>query len=371
MTLYYLSSRKRWLADLRNEGGTRKTFDTKRKAVDWINNEIIALKEWGAKGRASDADMVEFLRVRDMAAKAGCSLEQAVRFYAEHSAALVDKPLGEAVEAYLEAKGKSGKRQSHMRMLKWVLRDLEAHAGADTPCHAITAETVEEWADTHEWNLGSTQRRYSEVKVFFDFCCKARSGKRWCTRNPMDDMEEISVDRKPPQILTVEQCRQLLQAAIEHERDLVPRIALRLFGGLRNSEVEGLTPEQLRKDNIDLHEATAKGGTGARLVPINDTLRCWLEAFPPVFPMKWKGVEWARLNKRVGELPRNALRHTAATMAYHRWGPADAARRLGHSEAVLHGNYRGRLDDLESVDKFWAITPVLPLHREPALGIGR
>ncbi len=363
MKPWFDATRKKWWMDLRATGGQRKSFKTKEAALQWERDQKGELRQWGASGYLNDSDRKECFAALDAAKKAGCTLLQAVEFWAVNNRSLVPKPLSEAIATFLKRKQGANRRVSYTRPYKWLLNDLAKYCGRTTPCHEVDLDGILEWVDTeHDWSLGTRKRRLGDVKVFFDFCKKPGNRQHWIVNNPLEDMDEITVDRETPVILTVDQCRLFLQNALGGYRDLVPQLALLMFGGLRRSEMVQLEPDLFKREHIEIPARIAKTRT-ARHVEINDTLRSWLEAVP----LDFKGLKpttsgqqnqrWIALRRSVvNPFPRNAIRHTAATYAYHLWGGREAAMRLGHSESVLHKSYRAMIEDKADVGRYWALT---------------
>ena len=377
MSVYQLThrGRKLWCADLRGEGGKRHIKDgwLKRDAEDFHAKKLAELRAWGARGALSDEEHRELLMCRDQAAKIGVAIPEALKFWAAHNRAIVQKPIGEAVELYLGFQSMANCRDSYMHLLR-QLRLLADHVGPDTPVNTITFDMVNKWASEHDWTLGTRYRRFGDVRYFFEWCKSPGTGEHWLVRNPMDDMPKIRLDHKTPVILTVDQCREFLNYVIKHDPGMLPFTVCRFFAGMRKEETErifrmphGMEPTVFKPDCIKIRDDVAKRTRARynnRTIPLSDnpTLAAWLAAAPPVFPID-KPYRWDQIHQAL-KIPRNAVRHTAATFALHKWGEVKAAERLGHGVSMLHTKYKGELDDMQDVDRFWGLLPVMTPERK-------
>ena len=377
MSVYQLihRGRKLWCADLRGEGGKRHIKDgwLKRDAEDFHAKKLAELRAWGARGALSDEEHRELLMCRDQAAKIGVAIPEALKFWAAHNRAIVQKPIGEAVAQYLAFQRMANCRESHMYVLNWGLNSLLNHVGPDTPVNTITFDMVNKWASEHDWTMGTRYRRFGDVRYFFEWCKSPGTGEHWLVRNPMDDMPKIRLDHKTPVILTVDQCREFLNYVIEHDPGMLPFTVCRFFAGMRKEETErifrmphGMEPTVFKPDCIKIRDDVAKRTRARynnRTIPLSDnpTLAAWLAAAPPVFPID-KPYRWDQIHQAL-KIPRNAVRHTAATFALHKWGEVKAAERLGHGVSMLHTKYKGELDDMRDVDRFWGLLPVIDSGR--------
>lgn len=376
MSVYLVLHRgqKKWCADLRGEGGKRHMKDgwLKRDAEDFHARKLLELRQWGAKGALSDGEHRELLACRDQAAKIGVAIPEALKFWAAHNRAIVQKSIGEAVPLYLAFQRMANSRESYMKILTWALNSLINHVGPETAVSSLTFDLVNEWASGHDWDLGSRMRRFGDVRAFLEWCKSPGTSEHWLVRNPMDDMPKIRLDGKAPAILTVDQCREFLNHTTQHDPELLPFTACRFFAGMRRAEAiriftmpHGMEPTVFKPDCIkvrDEHAKRTRARYNNRTIPLSDnpTLKAWLEAAPPVFPVENLEYRWNKLHQAL-KVPRNAVRHTAATFALHKWGEVKAAERLGHSVSMLHQKYKGEIDDADDTSRYWSLTPCVTL----------
>jgi integrase len=379
MSVYQLThrGRKLWCSDLRMEGGKRHMNAQwlKRDAEAFEAKKLLELRNFGAKGALSDEDRRELLHIKDQAAKLGVNVLDALKFWAAHNRQLVPKPIGKAVDAYMAFLEQANYRDSYLKPLRWALNNLAGHVGPEVAVNALTFAMVDKWAGSRNWGLGSRYRRFGDVRAFLSWCRSPGTGEHWLVRNPMDDMPKIRLDHKPPAILSVAECKSLLNFTLATDLGMVPFLVVQLFGGMRVGEAHkifmqphGNEERTFRPEWIsveDRHAKRTRARYNNRKIPLSDnpTLRLWLEAMPPAFPITNWSYRWDRIHQG-SKVPRNAIRHTAATFTLHKYGEIAAAARLGHSIDVLHTRYKGELDDPEDGERFWNLLPVFTLDRK-------
>lgn len=360
-----LKGKPYWVLDMRSIKMGRIWRPTREGIDDWILENAPTLQRFGSRGIIPDDKRMDFIMANDLAAKVNCpSLLVAVQFWADHAGVTVkEATLQEAAELFIRTKESAGRRDAYIQNINWTVTDMKKHFGPDKHVHAITLGEIQEWADTHPWNLGTRRRMMGNVTVFLNFCKR----QKWLRMNVLDDMERITEERRIPVLLTLEQCKGLLKECHNNYRRLLPHLAVQLFAGLRYEEcMNRLTKDHFKSTKsadgktttgfIDL-EAEDTKMRQRRLVPIHETLASWLEV-QPFEEVTDHERDWTAMKRAVvNPWPHNAIRHTSASYLYYRVGAAEAARILGHTETVLHNNYKGRITDLSHVEAFWGLKP--------------
>lgn len=338
---------------------------TKQEVLEAVARITPDLEKFGAAGFIPDDDRADCIRALDLKAKLGCpSLTTAVEFWATYAKRLKPRSLMEAMDELVASMEDKNYREVSIGNTLQTLEDFMGKYGGDTPCSGISMEQIRDWVETHDWSQVSKLTNYTRLKRFFTFCLK----QRYVMESPFEHWEPIKVDIGERRILTLDGCRKLLATALATDRPLVPYVALQLFGGLRQEEAMArITRSHVANGEINLEAKEVKTGR-RRIIPINPTLALWLEVEPlmegPAMDAPRMKNRWSALRCAVG-VPVNALRHTAATCLLYHVGGQKAALILGHSEAMLHKHYKGRVralreDDkgtLADVENFWAITP--------------
>ncbi len=171
---------------------------------------------------------------------------------------------------------------------------------------------------------------------------------------------EITLESKPPGILTVEQSEHFMRTAEADDLLLCPWLALALFCGIRPSELQKITRADVHMDRgfVEILGETAKTRR-RRLVPLPENAKQWFQ-----LPGDLPPINLTRRKRRIKQLsgigaswPPDAMRHSATS--YQLALNQDAARtalNLGHSPDVLFRHYREVVATQEAA-RFFKITP--------------
>lgn len=199
----------------------------------------------------------------------------------------------------------------------------------------------------------------------FSFCVR----RGYIAKSAADALVKPRVPRSMPEFLTVNAVRGILQGALLHYPNAIPKLALGFFGGLRTEELHRLTWENVKLDDgfVLVEPEQAKMGV-ARHVAIMPALRDWLvtlfdvkacHGLLPLTTYEFDAARRAVCEEYAVRWPQNAMRHTFAT--YHMAAFQDAGKtafELGHTgdSRLLYRHYRG-LATKEAADEFWALRP--------------
>ena len=191
-----------------------------------------------------------------------------------------------------------------------------------------------------------------------------------CAENPVDRAFMPNKAETEIGILRVKQAAALLLAANQHP-DILPAIAIGLFGGVRDAEIHRLDWSEIGFESgfITITPAKAKKKS-RRLVEIRPSLRAWLEPLRqlsgPIWPAGERGRmlhESAREAAGLSDWPHNALRHSFASYALAKWQNAAAlALEMGNSAPVIMEHYRELVLPKEG-EAFWNLTPAKVLGK--------
>lgn len=310
--------------------------------------------------------------------------EDYVRRHAPHGSILTK----DAVDFFIISRKEKECSPTYMVALRRDLRLVE-EAWGKLPFHAITAAMVREFLGKPRWATATknskrcptwsvrtkNNMRTTLAALWAHGAAKSRG---WTAENIVLEIPRFKEIREAPGILTLEQTRTLLEGACEHAPELVPLLAIQAFAGLRRSEALALDWNEINFEKKDIHVSGAKSKTASwRLAPMPGNLIEWLTASRqpsgPIVP--WhdlKGGKMAirhtasieghrrrELMAKIGmkSLPKNGLRHTAATYRLAALGdPARVATELGHSQKILLAHYR-ILARQEDAEKYFAIIP--------------
>ena len=213
----------------------------------------------------------------------------------------------------------------------------------------------------------SRASRLGRISTWFAFC----QSRGWITHNPCDDVQSVTVDRHAPVILSVADCRRLVDGFHTDAHEGLAWLVLGLFAGLRPSEAE-----RMEWDAIDLQrgvvtvDAAASKVRRRRHVPLEPAAVEWLriakqlDASLPL-PSRTRRTLCDRMRGVMGwpEWPQDVLRHTAAShlVALHQ-DVARVALMLGNSPNVLLTHYRNLVTP-EECAAFWKLSLKQPALR--------
>lgn len=263
-----------------------------------------------------------------------------------------------AYNAFVQSKHQENARPDTIRNLTRLSRFVSMLG--DLQVNEVQADALRPFI----FDKGSKLNQRNQHAMFTNFF-------NWCVMNkyaavsPMDTIGAIKIDRKRPEILTMRQVYSLVRAARDYKDGVcLPYVILGLFCAIRPKEISRVT-----WDNVNLHTNTVSvdGKLRAmRTVSISLNAMRWLEIeanefgdHKPLFPANWR-KDFAAVRKLAGitTWPQDVMRHTGIThhFALHQ-DEGKTARWAGNSPDVIHGYYKGRVNDPKDTTDFWAITP--------------
>ena len=196
----------------------------------------------------------------------------------------------------------------------------------------------------------------------------------FCADNPLEAVERPKIERGEIHIMGNTEVVALLDAARTHfEGELVPYVALFLFGGLRHTEIE-----RLKWSKIDFEDGTIRVDDSAaktrqrriiempRLGRRQPNLLAWLDPFrirrKPFVGKGWRkrfdavkaAAGWGADGKKWVQ---DILRHTAISHHLaHGQHEGETATWAGNSPNMIHRHYKGLVKAKEA-EAFWSIKP--------------
>jgi len=351
---YRNKGRLYWRVDLGILNGRRvqKQFTTKSAAEKCLS---LARQEVQTNGRAA-MDLTlqerdEFVRARNRLGEVGTSITDAVDFFLARRPH-AERPLRDAIDECLLAKTTAGRRPSSLRQLRHSLDQLSFHHDGKM-CSEIAATDIERWLANPDWAQATRRSHLTDARTFFGWCLR----RGYVGFNPCDRIENIQVEDKPIEVLTVDECDRLLRAALGHDRKLLPYIALGLFAGVRPEEIQRLEWHDidLKAGIIRLEGHKAKTRR-RRIVEMHPTCKAWLSMHGDLPPKNLKKrLDRVRAKAKIS-WPHDALRRTAASHLLHlHKDEAKVALMLGHSPQTLFAHYRELVGDGDN-ERFWSLT---------------
>lgn len=366
---------KPWLLDLRSFGGTREFFKTEDLAKAARLEKVQAIHLDGVSSvTLSNAERMEFVAARDRLRKLNLTITQAVDFCERHHAQTKAIGIGDAIEELCALKEATNKRTRSVRNFRYTLVGMSASIG-EKLVSEITRADIEKWLFHNDYAPATIRTKLIDARTFF----RAGLARGWLTADPTAAIEEITLDNKPPGILTVVQASALMHACRAVCPEFCGWFALALFGGIRPEELEKMSEKnvQLERGYAEVPAEIAKTRQ-RRLVALSDNCKAWIGIGLELPPTNWRGRQnkvrlaagfagakrTLKNDKEIWvpvpgtEWPHDCLRHSFASyhLAKHQ-SAEQTALQMGHrSTDMLFRHYR-ELVTKEEAEKFWAIAP--------------
>lgn len=340
---------QKWRVEFTIEGRRkRRFFDSEKLAKQFIattKRREMAAGAKVAKALADQSTLAEVGRCMELLRPYGLTLLEACqRTVTALEAAGASKTIGEALEAFLEAKERDGRAPRTLADLRSRLEALQRHFGATAKMGTITTATADQWLVGLSVGAQSRNHYRRAACTFFNWATK----RGWAPGNPFEAIEKAKVTRDLPGIFTPKQMATMLAAAATDKIRLW--VAVGGYAGLRPAEIERLSWEHihLAEGVIDL-QAVATKSAARRQVAILPTLAPILEQCRQLAgPVVGEGFSWdndlAKFKKALPfDWPHDGLRHSYGT--YHLLAFEDAGKtslELGHggSPRMLFQHYR-------------------------------
>ncbi len=291
--------------------------------------------------------------------------------------AVAESPrLDDAFEQFSRWLPSSELRELSQRNLKTRVR-LFVNSVRNMRVADVTPERIDYYLKTREATAKTKDNDRRALSRFFAWCMGSEGAERrrqWTSANPChkEKGKRKNTDTQPA-VLTLAECRALLQAAEQFEDGrLVPYVAVSLFGGLRPFEAARLTWDAVNLTDGEIRLEGSQTKTGkARVVTICPTLRAWLQAYKdkPFFPSNWR-KDFDEVKAAAGyggrgadhpnlrPWPVDVMRHTAISHYFRQTGSyGHTAEQFGNSEAIIKAHYQGRVSS-EDTKKFYGIKPL-------------
>lgn len=300
------------------------------------------------------AEQEQLMAIHAEAARRGLPLPAVLGLVAAGWAQKTNAPgLATALDDMLKAKRNAGRAERYLASLSAIVRAFGRGREA-WPVDRFSLREVELFLDGH--NAGSRSTLRSRLATFFKFAVR----RGWRADNPCALLEPVRLVRQPPRIFTVDEVERALDW-LRTRPKAFGWFALATFAGLRPEEAAGTRWREVNfvEGWIRVEAQTSKVRQRRVVYPPDKAMRLLREAKRrgAQLPLTRKALQIERneLRRALGlaKWPQDVTRHTAASMWLAATGDAaKVAAALGHSEAVLHTNYKALVTKAEAV-KFW------------------
>ncbi|MBL7114691.1 MAG: tyrosine-type recombinase/integrase [Kiritimatiellae bacterium] len=387
-SITYRADRKRYQVRLKQSNGKRrfKLFATLGEARQECREQSTRLQNEGTEALSLTTEQrIDATKALGLLGD-GVTLEDSATFYRKHFPANGSTSISDAINEYLAAPGRRGKKSVERRKAtvdgaSWRLKAFSAAFPA-AMIHDISSNDITDWLNGGGWTGINRKHYLANVRALYSFACR----KGYIEYNPADDVDSVDVPDSDPDILTPEEIEKILNAAREHIPEMLPRLALSYFCGIRPEELSRLTWDKISVANklVSIDGDVAKVQGHRRNIELSENALAWLAICWQDKGRVWPYNSQTTLVKKRKALraasgvtcPGNAGRHAFASyhLVMHQNAP-HTAELMGHSDIkLLRNTYRNiQTHDGETITKaraarFWAISPA---HEEGVLRFSR
>lgn len=347
----------------------KRDFATRALAREWIFGAakeeraapvgVVTLKATSGSSAfdLTASEIAEASSAIKLCRAAGVSLIDAVRFYTRHNRpGGGSKPIIEVIDALCRAKEGAGRSPDYTRRLRWCLGKFAAGTDENRPIHEFDHTAIENWLDRQTFTLKTRGNYLRDLGILFNFA----ASREWCAENPCSKIRKPRLPDSDITVMKPEDCARFLALS---PSEFIPGICIKLFAGLRTSELLSLDWKDIGASEIVIRGANAKTRK-RRVVAIPDNLQEWLrdhrrtEGKVAEFPQNtWhRGMESIASDSGM-VLPSNVFRHTFGSyhFAQHKNENLTAAE-MGNSPTVIFQHYRALVSS-QAAALFWEIRP--------------
>lgn len=260
--------------------------------------------------------------------------------------------LAKVIDECIAAKIRANRRPLYVKVLRIYLTAFAA-GREDMAITSITGTMIEQWFDRRREALTTRKGGMSRISTLLSFARR----RSYVSINPVENMEPVTIDHRPPRILTPMEARRLLLFTRRKMPWRLTHIVLGLYAGIRPAELQRLFWRDIDMEKgIVRIDAAASKTRQRRIVPLEAKALKWLRVCPqnekPIGPRKYKWI--AKIEREIGIVwHRDILRHTCASywLAKHE-DVGKVARWLGNSPTILLKHY-SELVGADDCRRYW------------------
>jgi integrase len=359
---YHHSKSHKWILDLRPWGKRRLFFKTRAEAeAECLRQKTLLERHSREAVGLSQREMSDFINARKRLGDYGKTINDAADFFIHHLEQIrrCKVTVKELTAELVEAKRKAGRSAIYLRDLKNILAIFGQSFGQRSVA-SVTVEEIDQFLDARPGSLKSRMNFRQNISVLFGYAKK----RRMIADNPVAHTEKPKLPDTPPEILSVDETRELLEAAQREAPDILPMLALGAFAGIRDAEIKRLdwSEVDLVRGHVEIKAAKAKSSR-RRIISLQPSLSDWLRPYSGktgrVVPQGYRSsLERVRKTAGITHWKKNALRHSFASYRLAATNNAAAvAAELGHeSSRMLYSTYRELVLPSEA-ERYWNIRP--------------
>lgn len=266
--------------------------------------------------------------------------------------------LGRVIAECIDAKRFANLRPVYVLELERYLGKFRLHFGERT-IKSIRVQEIEQWLRQPEWAAATRATGINRLSALFSFALR----KGYVESNPIDRVERVRLEYKPPRILSPDDAEKLLAMALLFVPDMLGHVILGMFAGIRPGELGKLTyaDVDLVRGIVRIDAATSKVRR-RRFVELEPKAIHWLKLHVACVGAVTPCQKRRKLRKLAAAMgwdcwPKDVLRHCAASYLMAKYRDSGlVADKLGNSPSILLRHYR-EIVTAESAIAFWSIRP--------------
>jgi integrase len=273
----------------------------------------------------------------------------------------------EAVAHCLLQKEREELSQIYQKELRDFFRDA-GNSFDELKLNEITARDLRDWLDEQEVSPVTWNNYRRKFGVLWSFAAEAQN--HWVTENVVLQIKPKDVKNEEVSALTPAQAKVILATAHAQIPRLLTYLCVGMFGGLRRSEIEAASWEDI---DWETNSIRATGGkmrsVTSRYVHLEPVLIDWLKPIAASGPLctgtHARRADINRLRELTFDFDGNIFRHSFGTYHYHGFKNAQATiAEMGHTTtAMLFKHYR-RPVPKPVAEKFWSLTREVVLSKK-------
>jgi integrase len=375
-----------------NSDGTKrriKAFFRKKADRDLERSKV--LERFHQFGQSAGAPLTTEETADYRAARAllpaGVTLLDAARAYADKPSAETP-PLADVFAAYERSMHASGLSAPWICNVRSTLDKFRGAMPDKMRIGEVTTDHVRRWMEQLKAKVRNGRRvgGYTDesrnnfrrrLHAAFEFAVRENEWTH-LTVNPIARVEAPPIHRGPPGFYSVAEARALLAAALLQVPDFAPFLVLRMFAGLRRTEVLRMLPEDIdakrhiislpgfRKGKHGSMQRVTKSGKARVIEDLPPVIWQWLERFPKRKVTSHNEGFRAIFRAAHVAQKRNGFRHSFPT--YHvalKQSASQTILILGQEEdsKVFYAHYRNPSVTKEEAEVYFSLGPdsVLPV----------
>lgn len=303
-------------------------------------------------GQLSPETRIKVVMILQEIERANATLAEVWEFWKVNRAMRQGRMLGDVIREFLTAKAASGVSDRYAYELSNFLSQFKLDRES-LDIVDVTPALIEDWLAQRNDSPATRQTGINRLSSLFAFC--ERRG--YLKENPARRVERVRMTESDPQILTVDQCAALVEAARD-DSEMLTYLGLALFCGIRPDESKRLTRAEIDLERGRVFLAASKAKVrNRRIIELTAPAKRCIAAGGEVPTLNFRR-RFASLRERakIDKWPHDVLRKTAASHFYNLYGITKATEQLGHSAGVMLRIYRELVTE-EQTAAWLAISP--------------